>query len=158
MHFCCRNRSVQALWSREQKRLHNRVRGGGSSHCMHWQESRSRKISRRNYSFFSRSLGKTEFSFLFLFSISKIFRKIILFVFLICEIFKAILFLFLIFKIFKKKSLSPPDWWDSETQFFFFFFILRKTLFLFSIYEILENNSLFLFRSKSGRWGGHSYL
>ena len=41
----------------------------------HWQESRSRKISRRNDSLFSRSLEKTDFSFLFLFSTFKIFRK-----------------------------------------------------------------------------------
>ena len=44
-------------------------------HSSHWQESRSRKISRRNDSLFSRSLEKTDFSFLFLFSIFKIFRK-----------------------------------------------------------------------------------
>ena len=41
----------------------------------HWQESRSRNISRRNDSIFPRSLEKIEFSLLFLFSIFKIFRK-----------------------------------------------------------------------------------
>ena len=52
----------------------------------HWQESRSRKFSRRNDSLFSRSLEKIKFSFLFLFSI---------------------------FKIFRKKSISLLDLWDS---------------------------------------------
>ena len=42
----------------------------------HWQESQSRKISRRNDSIFSRSLEKIGFSFLFLFLIFKIFRNI----------------------------------------------------------------------------------
>ena len=41
----------------------------------HWQESRSRKISRRNDSLISRSLEKTGFTFFFLFSIFKTFRK-----------------------------------------------------------------------------------
>ena len=43
--------------------------------CSHWQESRSRKISRRNDFLFSRSLEKIKFSFLFLFSIFKNFRN-----------------------------------------------------------------------------------
>ena len=53
----------------------------------HWQESRSRKISRRNDSIFSRSLEKIGFLFLFLFLIFKIFRNLFYFLFSIYEIF-----------------------------------------------------------------------
>ena len=52
----------------------------------HWQESRSRKISRRNDSIFSRSLEKIGFLFLFLFLIFKSFRNLFYFLFSISEI------------------------------------------------------------------------
>ena len=116
---------------------------------------------------------KLDFHFSFYSRFSRFLEKILL-LFSICETFIAILFLFSIFKIFRKKfyfssrfvrflnpfsfsswfsrflrkiSLSLLDWWDSETQISFssrFSRCWEKILFLFSIYEIFENNSLSL--------------
>ena len=50
-------------------------------------------------------------------------------------------------RFWRKISLSLLDWWDSETQISFssrFSRCWEKILFLFSIYEIFENNSLSL--------------
>ena len=115
--------------------------------CSHWQESRSRKISRRNYSLFSRSLEKTGFSFLFLFSIFKIFRKKFYFSSRFVRFLNPFSFSSWFSRFLRKISLSLLDWWDSETQISFssrFSRYLEKILFLFSIYEIFENNSLSL--------------
>ena len=61
------------------------------------------KISRRNYSCFSLSSWRIVFSFLFLFSIFKIFRQQIFFLSRFARFLKSILFLFSIFKIVKTK-------------------------------------------------------
>ena len=113
----------------------------------HWQESRSRKISRRNDSLFSRSLEKTDFSFLFLFSIFKIFRKKFYFSSRFVRFLKPFSFYSWFSRFLRKNSLSLLDWWDFETQISFssrFSRFWEKFLFLFSIYEIFENNSLSL--------------
>ena len=113
----------------------------------HWQESRSRKISRRNDSLFSRSLEKIKFSFLFLFSIFKIFRKKFYFSSRFVRFLNPFSFSSWFSRFLRKISLSLLDWWDSETQISFssrFSRYLEKNLFLFSIYEIFENNSLSL--------------
>ena len=113
----------------------------------HWQESRSRKISRRNDSLFSRSLEKIKFSFLFLFSIFKIFRKKFYFSSRFVRFLNPFSFSSWFSRFLRKISLSLLDWWDSETQISFssrFSRYLEKILFLFSIYEIFENNSLSL--------------
>ena len=77
----------------------------------------SREISRNTDLSRSLSLEKIEFSFLFLFSIFKTFRKNI--------------FLFSIYEIFNHKSRSLLDFQDFEEKF----------LFLFSIYEKLKHKS-----------------
>ena len=113
----------------------------------HWQESRSQKISRTNDSLFSRSLEKNEFSFLFLFSIFKIFRKKFYFSSRFVRFLNPFSFSSWFSRFLRKISLSLLDWWDSETQISFssrFSRYLEKILFLFSIYEIFENNSLSL--------------
>ena len=113
----------------------------------HWQESRSRKISRRNDSLFSRSLEKIKFSFLFLFSIFKIFRKKFYFSSRFVRFLKPFSFYSWFSRFFRKKSLSLLDWWDSETQISFssrFSRFLKKILFLFSIFNIFEKNTLSL--------------
>ena len=115
----------------------------------HWQESRSRKISRRNDSLFSRSLEKTDFSFLFLFSIFKIFRKKFYFSSRFVRFLKQFSFYSWFSRFLRKNSLSLPDWWDSETKISFssrFSRFWEKNLFLFSIYEIFDNNSLSLLK------------
>ena len=61
------------------------------------------KISRRNDSCFSLSSWRIVFSFLFLFSIFKIFRQQISFFSRFARFLKSILFLFSIFKIVKTK-------------------------------------------------------
>ena len=61
------------------------------------------KISRRNDSYFSLSSWRIVFSFLFLFSIFKIFRQQISFFSRFARFLKSILFLFSIFKIVKTK-------------------------------------------------------
>ena len=86
----------------------------------HWQESRSRKISRRNYSIISLSLEIIEFSVLFLVSIFKMLRK-------------KISFSSRFMRFFKPFSFSSR-----------FSRFLRKMLFLFSIYEILKQDSISL--------------
>ena len=74
----------------------------GENHS-HWQESRSRKISRRNDSIISLSLEKMEFSVLFLVSIFKMLRKKFSFSSWFMRFLITILFLFSNFKIFKNK-------------------------------------------------------
>ena len=108
----------------------------------HWQESRSRKISRRNDSIFSRSLEKIEFSFLFLFSIFKIVRKKFYFSSRFMRLLNLFSFSSLFSRFLRKKSLSLLDWWDSETQISFssrFSRFWEKFLLLFSISEIFKN-------------------
>ena len=108
----------------------------------HWQESRSRKISRRNDSIFSRSLEKIGFSFLFLFSIFKIFRKNFYFSSRFMRFFNPFSFSFQFSRCLRKNSLSLLDWWDSETQISFssrFSRFWEKFLLLFSISEIFNN-------------------
>ena len=108
----------------------------------HWQESRSRKISRRNDSIFSRSLEKIAFSFLFLFSIFKIFRKNFYFSSRFMRFFNPFSFSFQFSRCLRKNSLSLLDWWDSETQISFssrFSRFWEKFLLLFSISEIFKN-------------------
>ena len=61
------------------------------------------KFSRRNDSYFSLSSWRIVFSFLFLFSIFKIFRQQISFFSRFARFLKSILFLFSIFKIVKTK-------------------------------------------------------
>ena len=114
----------------------------------HWQESRSRKISRRNDSIFSRSLEKIGFSFLFLFSIFKIFRKNFYFSSRFMRFFNPFSFSFQFSRCLRKNSLSLLDWWDSETQISFssrFSRFWEKFLLLFSISEIFKNK---IFRNK----------
>ena len=82
----------------------------------HWQESQSRKIWRRNDSIFSRSLEKIGFSFLFLFSIFKIFRKNFYFSSRFMRFFNPFSFSFQFSRCLRKNSLSLLHWWDSETQ------------------------------------------
>ena len=131
----------------------------------HWQESRSRKISRRNDSLFSRSLEKTDFSFLFLFSIFKICRKKFNFSSRFVRFLKPFSFYSWFSRFLRKNSLSLLDWWDSETQISFsswfsrfwekisfssrFMRFLITILFLFSIFKI--------FRNKWGGGGGAIY-
>ena len=114
---------------------HNLWLIGGS----HWQESRSRKIPRRNYSLFSLSFEKIKFPFLFLFSIFKIFRKQIHFSSRFVRFSNPFSFSSWFSRFSRKNSLSLLDWWDSETQISFssrFSRCWEKILFLFSIYEI----------------------
>ena len=82
----------------------------------HWQESRSRKISRRNDSIFSRSLEKIGFSFLFLFLIVKIFRNLFYFSSRFMRFFNPFSFSFQFSRFLRKILMSLLDWWDSETQ------------------------------------------
>ena len=91
-----------------------------ASPSSHWQESRSRKISRRNDSIISLSLEKIEFSVLFLVSIFKMLRK-------------KFSFSSRFMRFFKPFSFSSR-----------FSRFVRKILFLFSIYEILKQDSLSL--------------
>ena len=86
----------------------------------HWQESRSRKISRRNDSIISLSLEKMEFSVLFLVSIFKMLRK-------------KFSFSSRFMRFFEQFSFSSR-----------FSRFLRKILFCFSIYEIPKQDSLSL--------------
>ena len=65
---------MSCLWGRAL-RQHRQGKWSLDNGSSHWQESRSREISRRNDSLFSLSLEKIKFSFPFLFSIFKIFRK-----------------------------------------------------------------------------------
>ena len=113
----------------------------------HWQEYLSRKISRRNDSLFSRSLEKTDFSFLFLFSIFKIFRKKFYFSSRFVRFLKPFSFYSWFSRFLRKNPFSLLDWWDFATQISFSSWFSRfweKNLFLFSIYEIFDNNSLSL--------------
>ena len=128
----------------------------------HWQESKSRKISRRNDSLFSLSLEKIKFSFLFLFSIFKIFRKKCNFSSRFVRFLNPFSFSSWFSRFLRTISLSLLDWWDSETQISFssrFSRCWEKILFLFSIYEIFENNFLSLlnlqdFSKQIERWVG----
>ena len=89
-------------------------------HISHWQESRSRKISRRNDSIISLSLEKMEFS---------------------------VLFLVLIFKMLRKKFSFSSRFMRFFEQFSFssrFSRFLRKIFFCFLIYEITKKDSLSL--------------
>ena len=93
------------------------------------------------------SLEKIKWSFLFLFSILKIFRKKFYFSSRFVRFLNPFSFSSWFSRFLRKISLSLLDWWDSETQISFssrFSRYLEKILFLFSIYEIFENNSLSL--------------
>ena len=108
----------------------------------HWQESRSRKISRRNDSIFSRSLEKIKFSLLFLFSIFKIVSKKIYFSSRFMRLLNPFYFCFLFSRFFRKNSLSLLGWWDSETQILFssrFSRFWENFLLFCSIHEIFKN-------------------
>ena len=88
-----------------------------------------------------------EENVLFLFSIFKIFRKKFNFSSRFVRFLNPFSFSSWFSRFLRKISLSLLDWWDSETQISFssrFSRYLEKILFLFSIYEIFENNSLSL--------------
>ena len=125
----------------------------------HWQESRSRNISRRNDSIFPRSLEKIEFSLLFLFSIFKIFRKKFYFSSRFMRLLNPFSFSSRFSRFLRKNSLSLLDWWDSETQISFssqFSRFWEDFPFLFSIYEIFKKQ--FSFSSRISRFFRNRYL
>ena len=146
-NMCAQNQSNKIIFSCPGGSIPTLAHLVTELYTSHWQESQSRKISRRNYSLFSRSLKKNEFSFLFLFSIFKIFRKKFHFPSRFVRFLNPFSFSSWFSRFWRKISLSLLDWWDSETQISFssrFSRYLEKILFLFSIYEIFENNSLSL--------------
>ena len=147
--FSCvrRKSSFNLLWNNRLtfRVSHNlwppQIKTASSSH---WQESRSRKISRRNDSIFSRSLEKIGFSFLFLFLIFKIFRNLFYFSSRFMRFFNPFSFSFQFSRFLRKNSRSLLDCWDSETQISFssrFSRFWEKFLLLFSISEIPKNKT-----------------
>ena len=133
------NAQKRMIWMKKDKSdYHGEWQWGGDSH---WQESWSRKISRRYDSIISLSLEKIEFSVLFLVSIFKMLRKKFSFSSRFMRFFKPFSFsswfsrffknnlcLFSIYEILKQDSLSLLEF----SRFW------EKNLFLFSMYEIFK--------------------
>ena len=129
--------TLQYHWYHSKEVLCNQhLHGRARARCSHWQESWSRKISRRNDSLFSLSLEKIKFSFLFLFSIFKILRKKFNFSSRFVRFLNPFSFSSWFSRFSRKISLSLLDWWDFETQISFssrFSRCWEKILFVFSI-------------------------
>ena len=101
------------------------------------------RISRRNDSYFSLSSWRIAFSFLFLFSIFKIFRQKIFIFSQFGRFFKSILFLFSIFKIVKTKFAFYPRFMRFCSLFLFLFLwemlhILERNMHFFRVWVVVE--------------------